>query len=581
MKTSPWLASLLALACASIVAPLSAQSRGPLETSGERALQSRMASSRVRLERLIELRIRLDLGIPPSPAEIASHAALPGGRAPGESERLLAVEQERLARLSQRFSELARGVAPPERTGAEAFGPTTPLPGTDPGRDPGGPPLPDREVDPVPGGLAEPDHGASTSRPASRPADFVQVDPGVLGLGAILSLLETGKTSEAAVAQQSFRSEQPGMSEFVAGLSAERAGDLEAAEKNFEAAAEKLRAGRVASGFATISRAVDPARAGPHEMEEGAAPVETTLDARGQVAAPETGNAAVTERDLRAGFEAFQQAAARLTESYEALRHRVAEMDIELAETNRRLRESLEEREAVLALLPVGVVATDSAGEVRWDNAEARRILGAGDGRDLLTGDGSAMGVRVESSAVRTKVAPMPGGGRLVVLEDRSRIESLERQVLRLDRLAALSELAFGIAHELRNPLNAVTGFAGLLRRAKDLAQVQRVGRQGRGGRASGGRDRPQPARVRAAGSRQAVGDHTARAAAGRDAVAHLVRGPRPAVGPRAHGAAEDRRGRRAPDPLEPAAQRPRGGRRRILHPRRGAVLGRPDAAWT
>jgi signal transduction histidine kinase len=49
-----------------------------------------------------------------------------------------------------------------------------------------------------------------------------------------------------------------------------------------------------------------------------------------------------------------------------------------------------------------------------------------------------------------------------------ARAAALEREVVRLDALAGLAELALGIAHEIRNPLNAVAGFAGLLRRTKD-----------------------------------------------------------------------------------------------------------------
>jgi signal transduction histidine kinase len=61
-----------------------------------------------------------------------------------------------------------------------------------------------------------------------------------------------------------------------------------------------------------------------------------------------------------------------------------------------------------------------------------------------------------------------------VLLEDRSHVQRLEQQVHRLDRLAGLSELALGIAHEIKNPLNGVMGFAALLSRSQEPAVMRR-----------------------------------------------------------------------------------------------------------
>jgi C4-dicarboxylate-specific signal transduction histidine kinase len=51
----------------------------------------------------------------------------------------------------------------------------------------------------------------------------------------------------------------------------------------------------------------------------------------------------------------------------------------------------------------------------------------------------------------------------------REELQSLQRQVIRQERLAAIGVLVSGIAHELNNPLQAILGFAELLQLRKDL----------------------------------------------------------------------------------------------------------------
>ncbi|HUF48820.1 MAG TPA: ATP-binding protein [Vicinamibacterales bacterium] len=51
----------------------------------------------------------------------------------------------------------------------------------------------------------------------------------------------------------------------------------------------------------------------------------------------------------------------------------------------------------------------------------------------------------------------------------RGELQSLQQQVIRQERLAAIGVLLSGIAHELNNPLQAIAGFADLLQRDPDL----------------------------------------------------------------------------------------------------------------
>jgi len=62
--------------------------------------------------------------------------------------------------------------------------------------------------------------------------------------------------------------------------------------------------------------------------------------------------------------------------------------------------------------------------------------------------------------------------GAVIVLRDLSEIKKLEEKVRRSEKLAAIGELAAGVAHEIRNPLSSIRGFAQFLRHSlKDKPQ--------------------------------------------------------------------------------------------------------------
>jgi C4-dicarboxylate-specific signal transduction histidine kinase len=57
----------------------------------------------------------------------------------------------------------------------------------------------------------------------------------------------------------------------------------------------------------------------------------------------------------------------------------------------------------------------------------------------------------------------------------REEVQSLQRQVMRQERLAAIGVLVSGVAHELNNPLQAILGFAELLQFRDDLPENVRA----------------------------------------------------------------------------------------------------------
>lgn len=176
---------------------------------------------------------------------------------------------------------------------------------------------------------------------------------------------------------------------------------------------------------------------------------------------------------LEQGFAQFVAVARELERSYAALKARADAVDAELRVANAALQQALAEREAVFAALPIGIC------ELRADGAVARRNVAA----ERLCVEARSHGVELERAgegevdcgplAVRVRRVALPDG-ELVLLEDRTAVQELAREVHRLDRLAGLSELALGIAHDVKNPLNGVQGFAALLERSDDPAQMRR-----------------------------------------------------------------------------------------------------------
>lgn len=78
-----------------------------------------------------------------------------------------------------------------------------------------------------------------------------------------------------------------------------------------------------------------------------------------------------------------------------------------------------------------------------------------------------------ESKEIEVSASTIPLKGILLLLRDRREIHLLERSAHQSDRLKELGEMAATLAHEIRNPLGGIAGFASLL--ARDLKDPEQL----------------------------------------------------------------------------------------------------------
>jgi len=198
-------------------------------------------------------------------------------------------------------------------------------------------------------------------------------------------------------------------------------------------------------------------------------------------------SAAPAETDLRAlteAFERFSRTSATMEESYRKLESRLQSLDQELQEKNRQLTLTTEYLNAVLNSMSDGVIAVSRGGAITTWNRAAAGILGLEEditGRpyaevfgERAAGPGARLkewrnrkGQKVPVSERTAPIDDRSGErlGTVSVFQDLSELEALREEVRRKDRLAALGEMAATVAHEIRNPLGGIQGFAALLER--------------------------------------------------------------------------------------------------------------------
>lgn len=186
--------------------------------------------------------------------------------------------------------------------------------------------------------------------------------------------------------------------------------------------------------------------------------------------------------ELQRAFDVFNQVSAELTQAYGALQARVASLTEELAVANGELRRQYEEKEALserlsllLNALPAGVVVLDGAAQVTQANPVAREMFGTdvvgkhwGDvSRDHLQPTLTIGEWLLDERRVSVAESALAAaGGKLLLVHDITAAHQMKAELERNQRLAAMGEMAAGLAHQLRTPLAAALLYAANLGKA-------------------------------------------------------------------------------------------------------------------
>lgn len=148
----------------------------------------------------------------------------------------------------------------------------------------------------------------------------------------------------------------------------------------------------------------------------------------------------------------------------------------------------------VVENLPMGLVATDENGKVAAFNQTAEAILGDSSHEILgeqaagvlpselwhltegLESKGTVVEEELECQTASGSLVPLKASGAALhgedetflgyvfIFRDLMEVRRLQQEVERTKRLASLGSLAAGVAHEIRNPLSSVKGFATYFR---------------------------------------------------------------------------------------------------------------------
>lgn len=147
-------------------------------------------------------------------------------------------------------------------------------------------------------------------------------------------------------------------------------------------------------------------------------------------------------------------------------------------------------KDQIITSLPVGLIATDKDGKIAFYNSAAERITGLDLAQALGKNPDTVLPVQLcrlkeslnlgktisekemECEFSENKIVPVSISaskivneedqfvGQILIIRDLCEVRRLQDELLRKEKLAAIGDLAAGVAHEIRNPLSSIKGIA-------------------------------------------------------------------------------------------------------------------------
>ena len=182
------------------------------------------------------------------------------------------------------------------------------------------------------------------------------------------------------------------------------------------------------------------------------------------------------QQALVAAFEQFSLLSEQLQNSYQALDQRTEQLTLELAQARSERLQQLAEKEKLadrleklLSALPAGVVVVDVKGIIQTANMAAetlfdQRLEGKNwqhvmsvnvqkyDGQDIVLKNANVLSINSQTLD--------SDEGEIILLNDVTHTRMLQELANRQSRLAAMGQMAAGLAHQLRTPLSSAMLYA-------------------------------------------------------------------------------------------------------------------------
>ncbi|ANH78384.1 two-component system sensor histidine kinase NtrB [Candidatus Chlamydia sanziniae] len=175
----------------------------------------------------------------------------------------------------------------------------------------------------------------------------------------------------------------------------------------------------------------------------------------------------------------------------------------ELLEIKARITQSYKEADTILTAIPDGIILLSEVGTILIFNSQAREILGIPEHQEILhkpfveffpdTFFGFSMSESLQSlklaKTLRLSLCKEAiekeleifirrneiNGYLFIQIRDRSEYKQLENAIERYKNIAELGKMTATLAHEIRNPLSGIAGFASLLKEELTFTRHQRM----------------------------------------------------------------------------------------------------------